>query len=574
MKTFRAIWGVDFEFCAAPGERPTPLCMVAHELITGRTVRLWQSDLSVLRRPPFSIGPDTLVVAYYASAELGCFEALGWQMPANVLDLFVEFRNATNGTPPPCGSGLLGAVAYYGLDALDVAEKQEMRELAMRGGPFSDAERAALLEYCESDVIALTRLLPVMWDDIDMARALLRGRSMIAVARMEAVGVPIDVPTLDALRHGWGAIKHRLIDEVDRDYGVFHDGRFSSEAFAAYLCRNMIPWPRLASGALDLKEDSFRQMSRQYPVIAPLHELRHSLSQLRLNDLSVGSDGRNRCLLSPFRARTGRNQPSNSRFIFGPSVWLRGLIRPEPGRAIAYVDWAQQEFGIAAALSGDQAMQEAYLSGDPYITFAKQARAVPDGATKQTHGDIRERFKVCALAVQFGMEARSLATSIGQPEIVGRELLQLHRRTYPEFWKWSQGAVDHAMLKGWLQTVFGWQVHIGQNSNPRSLSNFPTQANGAEMLRLACCLATERGIQVIAPVHDALLVEGPLDEIEDVVRATQDAMREASAIVLGGFALRTDASIVRYPDRYSDPRGAKMWQTVMRLLKDMGYDVE
>jgi hypothetical protein len=52
--------------------------------------------------------------------------------------------------------------------------------------------------------------------------------------------------------------------------------------------------------------------------VAPLRELRHALSQLRLNALAVGSDGRNRCLLSTFRAKTSRNQPSNSQFIFGP----------------------------------------------------------------------------------------------------------------------------------------------------------------------------------------------------------------------------------------------------------------
>ena len=80
---------------------------------------------------------------------------------------------------------------------------------------------------------------------------------------------------------------------------------------------------------------------------------------------------------SAFRSRTGRNQPSNSKFIFGPSVWLRGLIKPPPGHGVAYVDWRQQEFGIAAALSGDAAMQAAYLSGDPYLAFAKQAGAVP-----------------------------------------------------------------------------------------------------------------------------------------------------------------------------------------------------
>ena len=91
-------------------------------------------------------------------------------------------------------------------------------------------------------------------------------------------------------------------------------------------------------------------------------------------------------------------------------------MQPEPGRAVAYVDWSQQEFGIAAALSGDTAMMEAYTSGDPYLTFAKQARAVPADATKKSHPREREQFKVCALAVQYGMGPQSLAQSLGQPD--------------------------------------------------------------------------------------------------------------------------------------------------------------
>jgi DNA polymerase I-like protein with 3'-5' exonuclease and polymerase domains len=274
-------------------------------------------------------------------------------------------------------------------------------------------------------------------------------------------------------------------------------------------------------------------------------------------------------MLSAFASRTSRNQPSNAKFIFGPSVWFRGLIRPEPGWAIAYLDYEQQEFGIAAALSGDRVMQAAYASGDPYLTFAKQAGAVPPDATKESHGNERDRFKACVLAVQYGMREQSLALRIGQSEAHARELLRLHRETYPKFWEWSQAAVDHAMLHGWLQTVFGWRIHVGRDANPRSLANFPMQANGAEMLRLACCLATERGIRVCAPVHDALLIEAPIDDIEDVVLATQEAMREASEVVLTGFALRADAKIVRYPQRYMDKRGEQMWAKVWAIVEEV-----
>jgi DNA polymerase I-like protein with 3'-5' exonuclease and polymerase domains len=274
-------------------------------------------------------------------------------------------------------------------------------------------------------------------------------------------------------------------------------------------------------------------------------------------------------LLSAFRARTGRNQPSNSKFIFGPSVWLRSLIRAEPGRALAYVDWSQQELAIAARLSGDLHMQDAYLSGDFYLSFAKMAGAVPAMATNATHKAEREQFKTVALGVLYGLSAEGLARKLAVPPCRGRELLRMHQETFPHFWAWSDTIEKFAMLHLHLTTVFGWRIHVGPDANPRSLRNFKMQANGAEMLRLACCLATERGIQVCAPVHDALLVEGPADEIADVVTETQRAMAEASAAVLPDFPLRTDAKIIRHPDRYSDPRGVSMWQQVSRLLDEM-----
>jgi DNA polymerase I len=100
------------------------------------------------------------------------------------------------------------------------------------------------------------------------------------------------------------------------------------------------------------------------------------------------------------------------------------------------------------------------------------------------------------------------------------------------------------------------------------VANFPMQANGAEMLRLACIMATEEGIEVCAPVHDALLVVAPLDVLDQRVARMREIMAEASRIVLGGFELRTDVEIVRYPDRYSDERGRVMWAKVMALIDE------
>ena len=155
---------------AKPGENPEPVCLVAWELRSGRKVRLWRDEFGVA--PPYPTGPDVLFVAYYASAEIGCHLALGWPVPERVLDLFTEFRNHTNGIPTVSGAGLLGALAHHGLDGIGTVEKDEMRDLILRGGPWSHAEREAILDYCESDVAALARLLPAMLPNIDLPRAL------------------------------------------------------------------------------------------------------------------------------------------------------------------------------------------------------------------------------------------------------------------------------------------------------------------------------------------------------------------------------------------------------------------
>ena len=418
----------------------------------------------------------------------------------------------------------------------------------------------------QSDVLALAKLLQAMHADIDWPRALLRGQYTAAVAKIESNGVPIDYETLLELRSKWRDIQSNLIAKVDSQYGVFDSDHFKLNRFEQYLVSNGISWPCNESGSLDLKDETFKEMACVHPQLAPLRELRGALSQMRLSELPVGDDGRNRCMTSMFASKTGRNQPSNSRSIFGPSVWLRGLIKPREGQGIAYVDWSQQEFGIAAALSGDGQMMEAYSSGDPYLTFAKQAGAAPQTATKLSHSAVREQFKACVLAVQYGMGAESLSYRINQPVAGARQLLALHKRTYKRFWQWSEGVLNQAMLGGKLWTTFGWQILTDDTPNSRSLCNFPMQANGAEMLRLACIRLTHDGISICAPVHDAILIQAPLEILDDMLAHAQQVMKEVSAVVLGGFKLESDAKVVRYPNRYMDKRGIEMWNAVMDEL--------
>ena len=164
------------------------------------------------------------------------------------------------------------------------------------------------------------------------------------------------------------------------------------------------------------------------------------------------------------------------------------------------------------------------------------------------------------------MSEVGLAKQLGITTAEARHLLQLHRQAFPDYWRWSDAVADYGMLHGRVHTVFGWTLSVTRDTKARSLRNFPMQGNGAEILRMACSLSTERGISVCAPVHDALLVEAPVDRIEDVVIQTQRYMREAGEIVLDGFPLASDAKVISHPHRYMDRRGRRMWDTVMQIV--------
>lgn len=570
---FQNIYTIDFEFYGNDGDIPKIVCMVIQNIKTMKISRVWHDQLLEMKTPPFNMGENTLLITYFAPAEIQSMLALDWSTDVSIIDLFAEFRCETNGNPDISRKGLVNALSYYGLNYLIPEEKKEMRTLILSGGPWTKGQRQHILQYCEQDVVALRPLFDAIlkqnpWSDLRLNQALLRGRYMKAVGSMQHRGIPIDLEVLQNLDIHWEQIKLDLIETVNKDFGVYSDEVFKEVLFEAYLAQQNIAWPRLDSGRLMLDKDTFSSMSKRYQQVQPLHELRKTLSELKLNKLSVGQDGRNRTLLSPFAAKTGRNQPSTAKFIFGPAKWVRGLIKPEMGMSLAYCDWSSQEIAIAAALSGDELLWKAYESGDPYITFAIQAGLAPPEATKETHKDIRNRCKSVVLGTNYGMSAYGVAQAAKIHVLEAKSLLQKHRETYKKFWSWADNNKNIGLLGLRLETCFGWPIQVESGHvKANTFLNWPMQAHGAEMMRIACVLAVERGLKLCAPIHDALLIEAPNDQIDANVTKLKECMSEASEGVLGtGKICRVDAEIVKYPNRYMDEQGQEMWDKIMMLL--------
>jgi DNA polymerase I-like protein with 3'-5' exonuclease and polymerase domains len=580
---FREVVTADFEFRIEPGGRPFIRCVVFRYWPSGRELRLWRDQLLAMPHPPFDIERN-LFVAFYAPAEIGCFLELGWSTPENIIDLFVEHRVLTNGILPKPerkktnsmsgkvqrGIGrdsLLNALAIRGLGHLDVDTKEEMRELAMTTDELTPQQQADLLDYCANDVIGAEALFRYMLErnQIDWLRALWRGRYTIAAARSERLGIPIDMSLFRRLTENWSTLKHELIASINQIFDVFdeHD-TFKTDKFVRnVIIRFGLPWPKLPSGAFALDNDTFDDMARFHPELRPLYEVRSSLGELRLTGLSIGPDGRNRCMLSIFQTVTGRNAPSNSAFIYGPARWMRSLIMPRPGFALASVDWRTQEVAIAAAQSGDEKLLAAYQSGDVYAAFAWDAGIMPRGTIDK---EIRQICKTIVLGIQYLMGPESIAYRAGISVREARHFLALHRRTYKKFWQWAEDTIATALFTSVMTTRYGWRRGILADPNVRSIQNWPIQSHGAEMMRAVMIAATEAGLRICAPIHDAFLLEAPIKRIEEDTAALQSIMRAAGTAVVG-VPIETDAKIIRPPERYVDDRGVAMWNKVMGLLE-------
>lgn len=292
------------------------------------------------------------------------------------------------------------------------------------------------------------------------------------------------------------------------------------------------------------------------------------MSKLRLNDLQVGRDGRNRTLLGAFGSKTSRNQPSTNKLIFGPAKWIRFLILPPPGLALVHRDYAQQEVQIAAVLSGDAVLLAACATGDVYLGIAKQLGFAPDGANADTHGPVRDLFKVVVLSILYGVGPWSLAMRTGKCLSEAAEILARLRARFRTFEEYCANTIDHAGLDLEISTGYGWYMQCPPGINFRTVRNFPVQSTGAEIMRAACVLAERRGVQIVAPVHDAFMAQGPSDQIEEVSAQLDQVMRDASRTILRGYELRTDEQIIGAGrrERFYDKRGLKMWTTVTELV--------
>jgi DNA polymerase I len=566
----------DTEFVSRTGELYRPVCLAYKELRSGRCGSLFYDDFEPT--PPHVHGKNILFVGF-TGAEPEFYLSIGWPFETAFLDLRVEGIHQTNfayqrGDPQrqKLPRSLISFLRANNIHDGDEARKDVVRKRIMQGAPFTPEERSDILKYCLDDVLLLEKLLAVLVLRIaNFEQALMRGEYVKLTAEMFRRGLPADPWSAGLLRmpEVRQAVRLRAVSDTSLTHGLYQGPTLSQLQMREFLVRHGVKgWRKTASGHFGTAGSDFERLEEQRPEFGGIADAHKMVTQLHELQLSAGPDGRYRTPIWAYSTITSRAAPNGAAFPFTTPSWCRYTLMPAAGKVLAYLDFASMEFGVAAGLSKAPMMVADY-GGEPYLILPILAGFLPCDATRRTHGDVRDTYKPMILAVQYGGGGGLLARRLGLTASQGQRIVDLHHDRYEPYWEWSDRKLQHAFDEGELIARDGWRCGINTRTSVFTARNWLIQANAAAIFRYAGLLMRHLGIRIIAPVHDAVLLEANIDQIDrEVVRATY-CLERASRRFLHGLTLKVDVKYVYPGDRFTDKRGEKTWAFVERSLREL-----
>lgn len=513
----------------------------------------------------------------------------------------------------PVPNNLVNAV-YKNLGiTISKQEKNEVRDIILKGSN-EDIERnkTRILQYCQEDVNYLIPLYEAIHKSFvnlglrNFDKDLLEfGKYAAANAKCEQLGIPIDSKLLANLIEVIPEILNQSRRQVDKIVPVFKwpelkepktfkNGKVhvyketkvikDTKAIQAFIASLNIPsWPKTETGAFETSKDVLGSY-RQIPLIDALY--RHNSTENSLKRFTegnsegffsaMGSDSRVRPFPGILRTQTGRNAYKATSFPFAMSKWLRSIVRPTKGKYIVLLDWVQQEIGVAAALSKDANLIEAYKSGDTYLAFGKQANLIPQNATKQSHAKMRKILKAFKLGLAYGMGQVKLAAGVSAAtnEPVDLEfiksLIDFDKKIYSSYREYILKR-SNEYYKGVPAIVPGGWTMFCDNNVVTSVRNYFIQATSASITRKAVINALELNLNVLFQQHDSIAIETDSPDRDTVV--LQNAMDLAVRQILGDnyLDIRVDVKVVSSEDIWvevaEEPEERVIWDLIKPLLR-------
>ena len=406
---------------------------------------------------------------------------------------------------------------------------------------------AALHSY-GSAVAALYDILPERLREKDMTELYETVELPLCavLARMEHRGFLVDGKALAAFGQDMAEkiteLEQRIYDQAEEPFNINSPKQLGTVLFE----KMQLPHGKKTKAGWSTNADVLEKLRWQAPIVADVLEYRQyaKLKSTYADGLLkvIDPDGRIRTSFQMTVTATGRlssTEPNLQNIPARTEVGsrIRGMFVAAPGNVLVDADYSQVELRLLAHISGDETMQQAFLSGEDFhtLTAAKVFHVAPEEVT----GQMRSRAKAVNFGIVYGISAFSLAQDIGVSVAEAKEYMERYFDTYRGVKHYMEQVVETAREKGYVETIMHRRRALPElkssNFNMRSFGervalNMPIQGTAADIMKLAMVRVEQRlkreglAAKLIMQVHDELIVECPEAEKETVERLLEEEM--------------------------------------------------
>lgn len=304
------------------------------------------------------------------------------------------------------------------------------------------------------------------------------------------------------------------------------------------------------TGQYATSEEVLQKLAHTHPIIPLILEYRtyQKLKSTYVDALPTQIskiDGRVHTSFSQTTAATGRLASLNPNLQNIPirterGQQIRGAFRAEKGKKIISADYSQIELRLIAEISGEKNMIEAFQKGeDIHASTAAKLFKIPIDEVNKTQ---RSQAKTVNFGIIYGQGAFALAEQTGLSRAEAKQMIDAYFQTYPTMKEWMTAQVKKARELGYVETLLGRKRHLKdiQSNNfvvrshaERNAVNAPIQGSAADIIKIAMIEISKklkeenRATKMLLQVHDELIFEAPLEEVEAVTALITSCMENA-----------------------------------------------
>ena len=434
------------------------------------------------------------------------------------------------------------ALAAYLLEATESDYAPERISVRYAGRELSGAEAVFAL-YPTLDAKMKELGMEKLYYDIELSLCRV-------LSEMEESGFYVDRKALydfgESLNAGINALQESIWSHAGHEFNINSPKQLGAVLFEEL----MLPYGKKTKTGWSTNADVLEKLQDKHPIVKEVLDYR-MLTKLKSTYAEgllkvISQDGRIHTSFQMTVTATGRLSSTEPNLQNIPvrkelGAQIRNMFVAAPGMMLVDADYSQIELRLLAHISGDQAMKEAFLSGEDFHTVtASKVFGVP---VEQVTPTLRSRAKAVNFGIVYGISAFSLAQDIGVYTNEAKAYMDAYLERYHGVRDYMKNIVESAKEKGYVSTIYGRRRYLPElkssNFNMRSFGervalNMPVQGTAADIIKLAMVNVHRRlketGLKarLILQVHDELIVECPGEEAEQVRDILTEEMENAA----------------------------------------------